>query len=211
MTTVLYITAHPLSETESATLQTGGAFMEAYRSANPSHAVTHIDLFDSFVPPLDTEIFQGWARLQKGEPFDGLDSSAQSKIARLAEIVDQFVAADKYVFAAPLWNLSYPPVLKAYIDAIFVAGKTFRYTLEGPVGLLMGKKAVHIQASGGVYSSGQAADLNLGHRHLYESLQFFGVETLEPIFVEGLAQFPDEAASIKLAARERAVKVAVSF
>jgi FMN-dependent NADH-azoreductase len=211
MTTVLYITAHPLSETESATLQTGGAFMEEYRSANPSHAVTHIDLFDSFVPPLDTEIFQGWARLQKGEPFDGLDSSAQSKIARLAEIVDQFVAADKYVFAAPLWNLSYPPVLKAYIDAIFVAGKTFRYTLEGPVGLLMGKKAVHIQASGGVYSSGQAADLNLGHRHLYESLQFFGVETLEPIFVEGLAQFPDEAASIKLAARERAVKVAVSF
>jgi FMN-dependent NADH-azoreductase len=211
MTTVLYITAHPLSVAESATLQTGGAFVEAYRSANPSHAVTHVDLFGSFVPPLDTEIFQGWGRLQKGESFDRLEASAQAKITRLAELVDQFVAADKYVFAAPLWNLSYPPVLKAYLDAIFVAGKTFRYTSEGPIGILMGKKAIHIQASGGVYSSGPAADLNLGHRHLYTSLQFFGVETLEPIFVEGLAQFPNEAASIKQTARERAVKVAASF
>jgi FMN-dependent NADH-azoreductase len=211
MTTVLYITAHPLSDAESATLQTGGAFMEAYRSANPSHAVTHVDLFGSFVPPLDTEVFQGWGRLQKGEPFDLLEASAQAKIARLGELVDQFVAADKYVFAAPMWNLSYPPVLKAYIDAIFVADKTFKYTPEGPIGLLMGKKAIHIQASGGVYSSGPAADLNLGHRHLYASMQFFGVDTLKPIFVEGLAQFPSESASIKLTARERAVKAAANF
>ena len=66
------------------------------------------------------------------------------KIERLAEILDEFLSADKYVFVSPMWNLSFPPVLKAYIDAITVAGKTFKYTAEGPQGLLTDKKVLHI-------------------------------------------------------------------
>jgi FMN-dependent NADH-azoreductase len=61
----------------------------------------------------------------------------------------QFAEADKYIIAAPFWNLSFPAILKAYIDYICVTGITFKYTAEGPVGLGQGKKAVHIVARGG--------------------------------------------------------------
>ncbi|PNB70901.1 FMN-dependent NADH-azoreductase, partial [Pseudomonas sp. FW305-BF6] len=81
-------------------------------------------------------------------------------------IVTQFVEADKYVFVTPMWNFSFPPVMKSYIDAVCVAGKTFKYTENGPQGLLGGKKALHIQASGGVYSEGPAAGMEMGHRYI---------------------------------------------
>ncbi|MFP3821738.1 NAD(P)H-dependent oxidoreductase, partial [Bacillus sp. SIMBA_008] len=91
--------------------------------------------------------------------FDTLSAEEQAKVARLNELSDQFVSADKYVFVSPLWNFSFPPVLKAYIDSVAVAGKTFKYTEQGPVGLLTDKKALHIQARGGYYSEGPAAEL----------------------------------------------------
>lgn len=64
----------------------------------------------------------------------------QQKVDRFSEILEEFLSADKYVFVSPMWNLSFPPVLKAYIDAISIAGKTFKYTAEGPQGLLTDKK-----------------------------------------------------------------------
>src|SRR5699024_3735453 len=72
----------------------------------------------------------------------------KGKVKRLEELSNQFVNADKYVFVTPFWNFSFPPVMKAYLDSVSVAGKTFKYTAEGPVGLLPDKKALHIQARG---------------------------------------------------------------
>jgi FMN-dependent NADH-azoreductase len=74
----------------------------------------------------------------------------------------QFLEADKYVFAEPLWNLGIPAVLKAYIDYISVSGVTFRYTAEGPVGMCQNKPAVNITGRGGTYSSGPMAENKWG-------------------------------------------------
>ncbi len=54
--------------------------------------------------------------------------------------LETFMNADRYVFVTPMWNFSYPPVVKAYLDNVAIAGKTFKYTENGPVGLLEGKK-----------------------------------------------------------------------
>lgn len=62
------------------------------------------------------------------------------KVSRMSDILEEFLSADKYVFVTPMWNLSFPPVVKAYIDAISIAGKTFKYSAEGPQGLLTDKK-----------------------------------------------------------------------
>lgn len=210
MATVLYITAHPLDSQASFSLAVGKEFIEAYREANPTDEVIHLDLYKENIPQIDADVFSGWGKLQSGSSFDQLSDAEQSKVARLGALVDQFVAADKYVYVSPMWNFSFPPVLKAYIDATSVAGKTFKYTENGPVGLLSGKKALHIQASGGVYSEGPAASFESGHSYLKKVMQFFGVESLEGIFVEGTSS-AEKAPAIKEKAIANAKEAAKRF
>ncbi|MDT3425781.1 FMN-dependent NADH-azoreductase [Paenibacillus forsythiae] len=211
MSTVLYITAHPNDHHTSYSLAVGKEFIEAYRGANPADEVVHLDLYKLDIPVIDADVFSGWGKLQSGSGFDQLSAAEQAKVARLGEIVDQFVAADKYVFVSPMWNFSFPPVLKAYIDAVSVAGKTFQYSANGPVGLLTGKKGLHIQASGGVYSEGPAAGFESGFSYLKKISQFFGMDSFEGIFVEGTAAAPDQAQTIKEKAIAKAKETAAQF
>ncbi|MDF2628759.1 MAG: FMN-dependent NADH-azoreductase [Symbiobacteriaceae bacterium] len=211
MAKVLYITAHPLSETESYSLAVGRAFIDSYRQAAPDDEIVHLDLYKMDVPQIDVDVFSGWGKLKSGTEMAGLSAEEQRKVKRLTELVDQFVAADKYVFVTPLWNFSFPPVMKAYVDAICVAGKTFKYTEKGPVGLLADKAAVHIQARGGVYSEGPAAQMEMGHRYLATIMQFFGVPSFEGVFVEGHNADPARADLIKANAIHQAREVARRF
>jgi FMN-dependent NADH-azoreductase len=211
MATVLYITAHPLNETQSFSMAVGKEFIEAYREANPNDEVIYIDLFKQNIPSIDADVLSGWGKLRSGHAIDQLTDTEQKKVGRLAELVDQFVAADKYVFVTPMWNFSFPPVMKAYIDAICAVGKTFRYTEQGPVGLLTDKKALHIQARGGIYSEGPAAEMEMGHRYLGTVMKFLGVPSFEGLFVEGHNQFPDRAEAIKKEAIARARELAKTF
>jgi FMN-dependent NADH-azoreductase len=211
MATVLYITAHPHDHQSSFSLAVGKEFIDAYREANPSDEVVHLDLFKQDIPQIDADVFSGWGKLQSGSAFDQLSDAEKSKVARLGAIVDQFVAADKYVFVSPMWNFSFPPVLKAFIDAVSVAGKTFKYTENGPVGLLTDKKGLHIQASGGIYSEGPAAAFESGHSYLKKVAQFYGIPSFEGIFVEGMAVAPDQAQSIKEKAIVKAKELATKF
>lgn len=211
MATVLYITAHPHDHQTSFSMAVGKEFIEEYREANPSDEVIHVDLFASDIPQIDADVFSGWGKLRAGSSFDQLSDSEKAKVSRLNEIVDQYVAADKYVFVSPMWNFSFPPVLKAYIDAVSIAGKTFKYTENGPVGLLAGKKAIHIQASGGVYSEGPAAGFESGYSYLAKIMQFHGVPSFEGIFVEGMAAAPDNAEAIKEKAIAKAKEAAKKF
>jgi FMN-dependent NADH-azoreductase len=211
MATVLYITAHPHDDTQSYSKAVGTAFVEAYREANPNDEVVQLDLYKENIPQIDADIFSGWGKLQSGTAFDQLSDNEKAKVSRLGELVDQFVAADKYVFATPMWNFSFPPVMKAYIDSICSAGKTFKYTEQGPIGLLTDKKALHIQARGGIYSEGPAAAMEMGHRYLEIIMNFFGVPSFEGLFVEGHNQFPERAQSIKEEAIVRAQALAKTF
>ncbi|MEW9700781.1 NAD(P)H-dependent oxidoreductase [Paenibacillus sp. SI8] len=210
MATVLYITAHPLDPQESFSLAVGKEFIEAYREANPTDEVIHLDLYKENIPQFDADVLRGWGKLRSGLSFDELSDAEKSKVARLGVIVDQFVAADKYVYVSPMWNFSIPPVLKAYTDATSIPGKTFKYTENGPVGLLHGKKALHIQASGSVYSEGPLAPLEMGYSYLNKVLQFYGIQSLEAIFVEGTASL-EQASVIKEKAIAHATEVAKRF
>jgi FMN-dependent NADH-azoreductase len=84
------------------------------------------------IPHIDADILSGWGKLRGGASLDQLSEAERSKVARLNGIVDQYVSADKYVYVSPIWNFTFPPVLKAYINTICVAGKTFKYTENGP-------------------------------------------------------------------------------
>jgi FMN-dependent NADH-azoreductase len=210
MATVLYVTAHPLDHSASYSLSVGQEFVQAYREANPNDEVVHLDLYKLNIPQIDADVFTGWGQLQSGSSFDQLSAESQAKVARLGEIVDQFVAADKVVIANPVWNFLFPPVLKAYIDAISVAGKTFKYTETGLVGLATDKKLLHIQASGSVLSEGPLEGFEFSHRYLKAFAQFIGIPSIEVIYVEGVGATA-KAPEIKAQAIEQARQIAKSF
>ncbi|TLS35203.1 FMN-dependent NADH-azoreductase [Pseudalkalibacillus caeni] len=211
MAKVLYITAHPQDDAFSYSMAVGKEFIETYKEANPNDEVVHLDLYKENIPQIDVDVFSGWGKLQKGSGFEELSSEEKAKVGRLSELCDEFVSGDKYIFVTPMWNFSFPPVMKAYIDSVAVAGKAFKYTEQGPVGLLTDKKALHIQARGGIYSEGPAAQMEMGHRYLDAVMQFFGVPSFEGIFVEGHAAMPDKAEEIKQNAIARAKDLAQTF
>ncbi|UZJ77874.1 FMN-dependent NADH-azoreductase [Fictibacillus sp. KU28468] len=211
MAKVLYITAHPHNETQSFSMAAGKAFIDTYKEVNADDEVVHIDLYKENIPQIDADVFSGWGKLQSGKGFEELSAEEKTKVQRLGELSEKFVEADKYVFVTPLWNFSFPPVMKAYLDSVAVAGKSFKYTEQGPVGLLTDKKALHIQARGGVYSEGPAADLEMGHRYLNVMMNFFGVPSLEGVFIEGHAAMPDKAQEIKENGIARAKDAAHTF
>ncbi|QSF42567.1 FMN-dependent NADH-azoreductase [Paenibacillus tianjinensis] len=210
MATVLYITAHPLDPHESFSLTVGKEFIEAYREANPTDEVIHLDMYKEDIPQFDADVLRGWGKLRSGLSFGQLSDAEKSKVARLEEIVNQYVAADKYVYVSPMWNFSIPPVLKAYTDATSIPGKTFKYTQDGPIGLLSGKKVLHIQASGSVYSEGPLAPIEMGYSYLTKVLKFYGIQSIEAIFVEGTAS-SEQAPAIKEKAIAQAKEIAKRF
>lgn len=112
----------------------------------------------------------------------------------------ELFSADVIVIGAPMYNLSIPTPLKAWIDRVAVAGKTFQYTATGPEGLLKGKKAFIASARGGIYSAGSpAAALEHQESYLIGLLAFLGVTDVQVVRAEGIAFGPEakEAAITK--------------
>jgi FMN-dependent NADH-azoreductase len=211
MTKVLYITANPKSVEDSYSLSVGKAFIDGYKKANPQDEITTIDLYKTEIPLIDEDVFSAWGKFAQGLSFEKLTSVEQGKVAAMNTLLEQFINADKYVFVTPLWNFTVPPKMKAYLDTICIVGKTFKYTENGPVGLLTDKKAVHIQARGGVYSSGPAAELEMGDKYINTILSFIGITDKQSIIAEGANAAPDQAEKIKVAAITKAKEVAERF
>ncbi|WP_070120394.1 FMN-dependent NADH-azoreductase [Bacillus marinisedimentorum] len=211
MSTLLYITANPKETESSFGLSTGKAFLQTYENMNPEGKVIHLDVYRDDIPLIDEEVLGAWESLSKGKSFEELSAGQQNKLSRMEELVNQFIEADSYVFVTPMWNLGFPPMFKAYLDNIMIAGKTFKYTEEGPVGLMKNKKALHIQASGGVYSEGPAQSLDFASGHLQAALNFIGVEDAETIHVEGMAADPGKAEEILKESVQNAEDAAARF
>ena len=113
-------------------------------------------------------------------PHLTLDAFADSTV------LDEFFAADTIVVGAPMYNFSLPTQLKAWIDRLMVAGKTFRYTENGPEGLAGGRRVIFALAKGGVYSNGApAAPLEHLETYLRGVFNFMGIEP-EFVVAEGL-------------------------
>lgn len=107
-------------------------------------------------------------------------------VSRNTEILDEFLAADTVVVGAPMYNFTIPSQLKAWIDRILVAGKTFRYTAEGPEGLAAGKRVIIVSARGGIYSEGPASAIDFQETYLKQVFGFIGITDVEFVRAEGL-------------------------
>ncbi len=192
MANILFITCNLKSRERSRSLTIGNEFLTRYMGNYPEARIEMLDLYRDHIQRIDVDVLSGWEKLRGGDSFDSLADDEQRKIGRIGRLADQFVAADKYVFVTPMWNLGFPAELKMYIDTVCIVGKTFTYTDRGPVGLLsgMGKKCLHIHSCGG-FHSGSADDHSVPY--LKSIMGFMGVEDFKSIMVEGTDALPHKA------------------
>jgi FMN-dependent NADH-azoreductase len=112
----------------------------------------------------------------------------QAKALALSdELIDELVAADTIVMAVPMHNFGPPSTLKAWLDHVARAGRTFTFGSNGPVGLLKGKHAILVLASGGVYSKEPMKPLDFIEPYLRAVLGFIGITDVDVVRVEGVA------------------------
>ena len=126
--------------------------------------------------------------------------SDELEAARNTAVLEEFLAADVLVIGAPLYNFSIPTQLKAWVDRIVIAGRTFRYTERGPEGLAGGKQVIVAVARGGVYEAGSPAEF--GESYLKFVLGFLGIRDVTFVRAEGLAFSPQHRESALSAAHE---------
>lgn len=208
MTTVLFVKANNRPAEQSVSVKLYEAFLASYKESHPDDTVVELDLYNEELPYVGVDMINGTFKASRG-----LDLTAEEAktVAVADKYLDQFLAADKVVFGFPLWNLTIPPILHTYIDYLNRAGKTFKYTPEGPVGLIGNKKIALLNASGGVYSEGPKAEVEMAVKYVASMMSFFGVNDMEKIVIEGHNQFPDKTEEIISAGLEKAVKVASTF
>jgi FMN-dependent NADH-azoreductase len=225
MTTVLIIQAHPHIE-HSLSLAVG-EFIQAYRQSHPNDQLVVRDLYaGDGVPPLNDLAMEAWRKQKFEEP---MSAEEEAIIKRHNTWLEEFVQADKYIFINPMYNHFLPAELKQYLDLTAVAHRTFKYTHNGSVGLLHNKKAIHIQAAGGVHHApganfkfllkkalhaknpGNAPLTDLGDLYLTQMLKFYGVTDIQHLFIEGADEHRQDREAILQAALQQARQLAPEF
>lgn len=121
------------------------------------------------------------------------DAGQRARIAGSDALIAELAAADTVVIAAGMYNFGVPVALKAWFDQVLRAGSTFRYTAHGPEGLLRGKRAIILAATGGVYSDGPARQVDFFVPYVQHLLAFIGITDVRVVRAEGLALGPDAA------------------
>lgn len=207
MAKLLVVRAHPLTSEFSRSMQLTDEFVRVYAETHPGDDVLDLNLYHRAVPEIGLDLLSAWKKLGSGVPFAHLDQAEQLTVTLFDGYTSQFLNVDKIVVANPLWNLNVPTRLKAWIDTIAVAGQTFRYTEDGiAIGLVRGKKAVHIQTSGGVFEGLDPASL-----YVRTIFTFLGVEDYQQIVAEGMDHDPEHAGEIVAAAMAHVRDVAATF
>ena len=138
-----------------------------------------------------------------------VDPALEQDIAAGQSALDEFLAADIVVVGAPMYNFGIPSQLKAWIDRLAVAGKTFRYTGAGPQGLCGGKKVIVASSRGGVFSAGTpTAAFDFQETYLRAMFGFLGITDLTFVRAEGVAIGPEARAKAIESARGEASRLA---
>ncbi len=173
-----------------------------WRASHPGTVVEYLDLATDAPSHLGADSLG----FRTGPSAGGL-SEVQRRENEISEkLVSQFLAADVVVIGAPMYNFSIPSQLKAWIDRIAQAGRTFKYTDKGPQGLAGGKSIIVASSRGGVYSTNPAlAGLDHQESYLKTVFGFFGIAEVQFVRAEGIAM--GDAAKVQaLNAAELAIR-----
>jgi FMN-dependent NADH-azoreductase len=198
---LLHIDSSPLAG-NSVSRQLTQRLVAQWRGVHPDTVVEYLDL----AADAPTHLNQDSLGFHLGVDAKELSATQRRENVISERLVSQFLAADVVVIGAPMYNFSVPSQLKAWIDRVAQAGRTFTYTEKGPQGLAGGKTVIVASSRGGVYSTNPAlAGLDHQESYLKTVFGFIGITDLQFVRAEGIA-LGDAAKAQALSAAEGAIK-----
>lgn len=199
MTTLLQINSSLFGENGQSS-RLSNQFVAAWKEANPQGRVIVRDLAAAPVPHLDGERFGAF--LSKPE---ARTAEQQDIVAFSDSLIEELRSADVVVLGVPMYNFGVPSQLKAWFDHVTRAGISFRYTENGPVGLLGEKKVYVFTTRGGLYAG---TPKDTATAWLREILGFIGLKDVEFVYAEGLALGEDSQKASLARAQEEVRRLA---
>lgn len=192
---LLHIDSSILAD-HSASRQLSRSVVEAFSTIEATTQVIYRDLASEALTH-----FSAGTLAAAGTPEEGRDAAQQQEVASNEATLQEFLEADVVVIGAPMYNFTIPSQLKAWIDRITVAGRTFRYTENGPEGLCGDKQVIIVSTAGGLHV-GQPT--SVGHEDFLKVLfGFIGVTNLKFVFAHGLAYGDEPRANAMTAAHKQ--------
>jgi len=188
-TRVLHVIATPRG-LASNTARVSSCLLEALREEEDDLEVTTLDLFRADLPSVAGKNIESKYRLMTGQAIE--DDAAKESWNHIEQTIEQFMAADVYLFTVPMWNLGIPYVLKYYIDAIVQPGYLFRYTPDGQVeGLVKNKTMLLVISSGSDYTTQPMASFNFVESYLRAIFGFVGLTDVHVFHANGMDMGPE--------------------
>jgi FMN-dependent NADH-azoreductase len=180
MKRILIIESSPRG-TESASRRLTDTSRLRLTTLYPNASFTERDLAADPLPHLNYQTVKGISTKDKAEA-----ESLKDALCLSDELSDELLSSDLLVIASPMWNFGLPSALKAWIDHVVRAGKTFNYAGAGVEGLAKGKKAILVLASGGVFSEGPWKSWDTVEPYLRMILGFIGIDDVQTVRAQGM-------------------------
>jgi FMN-dependent NADH-azoreductase len=188
---LLHLDSSPLGS-HSVTRELSAAVVAQWRRTQPALEVRYHDLAAEALPH--------WTPLPR-EPLETLPPELRAEVERNEALLQEFLASDVIVIGAPMYNFGVPSQLKAWIDRIAVAGRSFRYTAAGPEGLAGGKRVIVASARGGLYAGTPREAMDFQEAYLRQLFGFLGIADIEFVRAEGIGFGPEQRAAAIAAAK----------
>lgn len=191
---VLVVKANNRPADEGVSSKMYETFMEAIKGAENLNVTTY-DVFAEDTPYFGQDLFNAFGKLKNGEELTDLE---QRLLNAKQKAMDAVTAADVVVFAFPLWNLTIPAKLQTFIEYVYTAGFAFKYDAEGNmIQLMTDKKAIFLNARGGIYSTPEAAPMEMAVNYMRNVFGgVFGMEIIDEVVIEGHNAMPNKAEEI---------------
>lgn len=184
---LLYIVANSKPEEISSSKTVGRDLVNSILEKYTDLSLEEVDLYKEYIPRPKYTYFSGRSTLVSGEALSKLTTQEQNDVQQMSKLCDQFVSASIYVVASPMWSLSFPAVLKDYIDCIIQANKTITFRDDKPSGLLNDspRTFIYVQSSGANIPWLLKPVLDKGLNYVEDIIKFIGVSKFEELLVDG--------------------------
>lgn len=192
---LLYISVNSKPENLSSSKMVARKFINKFLERNGDFKVEEVDLYKEHIPRLEYQYFKDRNCVITEEDAKKLPEKDQKEIRKIRDLCDQFISAQMYVIAAPMWSLSFPAPLKEYIDCIVQEEKTISFEKgKKPKGLLDDKEraVVYIQSSGGNIPWILDSIMDKGENYVAQIMKAMGIKNVQELKVDATGTTEEE-------------------
>ena len=192
---LLYISVNSKPENLSSSKMVARKFINKFLERNGDFKVEEVDLYKEHIPRLEYQYFKDRNCVITEEDAKKLPENDQKEIRKIRDLCEQFISAQMYVIAAPMWSLSFPAPLKEYIDCIVQEEKTISFEKgKKPKGLLDDKEraVVYIQSSGGNIPWILDPIMDKGENYVAQIMKAMGIKNVQELKVDATGTTEEE-------------------